>query len=199
MTFTQPPHRGLRRYHLFLVAVGAVLLGMQSWQVSFSEQVRQQMQDRTGVKIQVMYGIIASALLPSLGMVLMYLLLALGRLRLQSQKSHTICRVFFGLILIAGLLYRPSSNINNVHELVMRGSQRLDAYYTGYTFSELYYCTDWRIVLDEKNLSTCRKNLSIDMISFVAAGLVALELLRARKVGDIGRGEKREENDLDHS
>ncbi|KAF9388441.1 hypothetical protein CPB97_001021 [Podila verticillata] len=199
MTATQPPHRGLRRYHVFLVVVGAVLLGMQSWQVSFSEQVRQQMQARTGVKIPVMYGVIASALLPSLGMVLMYLLLALGSLRLQSQKFHTICRVFFGLILIAGLLYWPSSNINNSHELEMRARQRPSSYYTGYTFSGFYYCTDWRIALDEKNLSTCRKNLSIDMISFVAAGLVAIELLRARKVGDIGRGEKREENDLDHS
>lgn len=115
----------------------------------------------------------------------MHLLLAVGHPRLHSRISHSVCRVAFSLALIAGLLYWPSVSIRfglQFEETVRQMPE--PGPFSGYTFHGTYFCTTPGIVSDRECHSYCQTNLSIDMISLIAAVLVVIELVAAYRVGE---------------
>lgn len=152
---------------------------------------RKRKQETTGEPVPVSHGGLAAGLMPCLDMFVMYLLLSVGRPRLRSRISHSVCRVVFSLALIAGLLYWPWSNIQFGLEFEETVRQMPEpGPFSGYAFRGTYFCTALSIISSREFHSYCQTNLSIDMISLIAAVLVVVELVTAYRVGDIGRDAK---------
>ncbi|KAG0357704.1 hypothetical protein BG005_003191 [Podila minutissima] len=149
------------------------------------------MEESISKPIPVDHGALAAALIPFLGMILMYLALAMGR-RLSKLGSHTALRVVFGLALAAGLLYWPSASIAGAlkYEEYLREEQPRyqrefgEPFPFEYTFSKNYFCrsADMFYDADGEFLAYCNVNLSMNMISFTAAGLVIVELATAHSL-----------------
>lgn len=192
-------HRPLRFYHLFLAIVGMVLLGLHSSVISANAKYRRSMEESISKPIPVDHGALAAALIPFLGMILMYLALAMGR-RLSKLGSHTALRVVFGLALAAGLLYWPSASIAGAlkYEEYLREEQPRyqrefgEPFPFEYTFSKNYFCrsADMFYDADGEFLAYCNVNLSMNMISFTAAGLVIVELATAYICGILGEARR---------
>lgn len=105
MTATQVPHRGQRFCHIFLVALGVVLLGLSEKSVVDWEHLRRWSRVPLAGSVGAFLKYHASILVPNAAMILMYLVLVIGRPRLSNQKLHSILRVAFALALIAGLVW----------------------------------------------------------------------------------------------
>ncbi|KAG0341967.1 hypothetical protein BG000_007415 [Podila horticola] len=195
---TSQPARPLQPRHLFLAALGVVLLGLNATMIGWVERAR------GAVTLEPLSGTYASLLVPDVAMVLLYLVLANGRPRLSNQSHHTRCRILSSLALAVGLLYYPSAYLDaqvQARSLASRyvysndRSSRLIIF--SRSLAEDYFCigeeVSWGRPKSVVNavLNVCRVHASSGVLSFLAAFMVVLELFLARRRDDIG--EKKEE------
>ncbi|KAG0013096.1 hypothetical protein BGZ82_002299, partial [Podila clonocystis] len=147
MRKAQNPHRRLRFYLLFLALVGLVLLRLHSSTISFNSKYRRRTEEAIAEPVPVYHGALAAALVPCLGMIVMYLVLAMG-CHLSNLRSHTALRMLFGPTLVAGLFYWPSVSIAGAlefEEQVRQAEVRYQREFNmplpyEYTFSKNYFC-----------------------------------------------------------
>ncbi|KAG0357706.1 hypothetical protein BG005_003193 [Podila minutissima] len=182
-------HRGLRAFRLFLAFLGLVILGLNTQMIVRLENGYNSMtpEQRADAEIDPSFREdYAKLLTPCLGLVIMFFILAVGRPRLNNQRLHTVCRVLFSLALAASLAYFPAVTIDSL----ARFTKRAEANYLSrggtdypFTFEKLYFCSN---DFNEVGLRDCQIKVSRDMLSFIAAFLVVVELVVAGVVGDIG-------------
>ncbi|KAG0008848.1 hypothetical protein BGZ82_004387 [Podila clonocystis] len=191
MTATKP-HRGLRVLRLFLAFLGLVVLGLNTQAIIELEKVNSSLtpEQRTEVEIDSSFREdYAKFLTPCLGLLIMSLILAVDRPRLNNNRLHTVCRVVFSLALAAGLLFFPAVMIDShVQFSKMTEARYFSSSYTDnpFTFEKMYFCSADFMSTDEVVLRICRVSVSRDMLSIIAAFLVVVELVVAGVVGDIG-------------
>ncbi|KAG0028754.1 hypothetical protein BGZ81_004439 [Podila clonocystis] len=119
----------------------------------------------------------------------MSLILAVDRPRLNNQRLHTVCRVVFSLVLVAGLVLYPAVMIDSqVQFSKLKEARYLSRGYTDnpFTFEKTYFCSADFMSTSEDVLRNCRVRVSRDMLSIIAAFLVVVELVVAGVLGDIG-------------
>ncbi|KAF9203719.1 hypothetical protein BGZ59_001477 [Podila verticillata] len=183
MTATNKPHPGLRVYRLFLAFVALIVLGLNIHYVVLTQQVRRWSADEEYPYAEEYVAL----LVPDIGMLLMFLLLAVSRLRFNNQKLHSVCRVLFSLTLAFGLVYYPALMINAQVQIIRRMNELLVSRggANAFTFENMYFCS-MKNVESTDYLHMCRVIAAKDMLSFIAGFLVVLELVFAGRVGEIG-------------
>ncbi|KAF9366966.1 hypothetical protein CPC16_007206, partial [Podila verticillata] len=85
-----------------------IVLGLNIHYVVLTQQVRRWSADEEYPYAEEYVAL----LVPDIGMLLMFLLLAVSRLRFNNQKLHSVCRVLFSLTLAFGLVYYPALLVN---------------------------------------------------------------------------------------
>ncbi|KAF9378555.1 hypothetical protein CPC16_011227 [Podila verticillata] len=100
MTASRTPPLRLRIFRLFLAFLGLVVLGLNIQQIVGHKTWHRGMSRKDWF---------AALVVPDISIILMFLLLAVGRPRLISQKMHSICRILSSLMLIIDLLYHPAA------------------------------------------------------------------------------------------
>lgn len=196
MAATNKPHPGLRVYRLFLASLGLVILGLNIQYIVWSEEARGHFADQESEHAlsfrpfgDFPYAKQATALLvPNISMFLMFLLLAIGRPRLNSLRLHSVCRILFSLTLVIGLIYWPALQI----ELLARSLKSMNQTFekSGFrspgTLATIWLCSTGGTNLSGHALRRCQTVAARDILSFIGAFLVVLELVFAGVVGEIG-------------
>ncbi|KAF9388445.1 hypothetical protein CPB97_001025 [Podila verticillata] len=195
MTATNKPHSGLRVYRLFLAFVALVVLGLNIQDVVWTQQARRWLAEEalregvSNISEEYPYAEEYTALLvPDIGMLLMFLLLAVNRPRFNNQKLHSVCRVLFSLTLAFGLIYYPALLVNVQVQASRRRNELFASHGSAnpFTFENIYFCSTRNMTYADNDLHMCRTKATRDMLSFIAGFLVVLELVFAGRVGEIG-------------
>lgn len=191
MTATKP-HRGFLGLRLFLAFLGLVVLGLNTQEIVQTEKHYNSMTPEQRAELDIDSSFredYAKLLTPCLGLILMSLILAAGRPRLNNQRLHTVFRVAFSLALAAGLVYFPADQM----DWVVQSTKRLEARHPSlagkdhpFTFETRYLCQYHFASYNEDYMRDCRIRLSRDMLSIISAFLVVVELVVAGVVGEIG-------------
>jgi hypothetical protein len=193
MSDNNKPHRGLRAYRLFLAFLGLNVLGLNIRWIVWNEKARNIVSpydtDPNPYKNYNFAADYSQLLVPDLGLLLMFLILAVGHPRLNNQKLHSICRVLFSLALAFGLVYYPARRIDAyVQSVKLSREFAAEHGMTGdypLTFGKEYFCSI-EYGYDGDTLWLCRTLASRDMLSLIGGLLVVLELVFAGVVGEIG-------------
>lgn len=192
MTAVSTTHRGLRVYRLFLAFLGLAILGLNIAHIVYLEKGYSSMtpEQRAEAEIESSFREdYPKLLLPDLGLNLMFLILVVGRPRLSNQKLHSVCRIMFSLAIAFGLVYLPARLVNSLAQMTKR-SQALYESMGGteypFTFENRYFCSTSIKRYGDADRSQCITIVSRDMMSFIAAFLVVIELVIAGVVGEIG-------------
>ncbi|KAG0083697.1 hypothetical protein BGZ93_001650 [Podila epicladia] len=187
----------LRSLHLFLAAFGVILIVLNASLISWATPERSVFSD---AQSDLFSRISASLLVPNVAMVLMYLTLAIGRVRFSSQVNHSLCRVLFSLAIAVGLLYFHSAYLDmkvqqqKVLEYIAQFRERAPPR----SLADNYFCvlgdvSDVPAAVIEHALNGCRTFVSSSVLSFFAAFMVVVELVVASRSGDIGEEKKEQE------
>ncbi|KAF9388443.1 hypothetical protein CPB97_001023 [Podila verticillata] len=210
MAATLTPHRHLRFYRFLLIGLGGILLALNTLIISKNKHQQRLSsaslnannnlpQDPTYAAYSYAYK--ASLMLPNIAMVAMYCVLASGRPRCSNQTLHSTLRVFFSLMIVAGLVYYPATVITGTIDLVAllqglnarRLRDGIQLLHEG-TVAERLFCTE--VVYENGwGLNWCQMMAARNVLHLVVAALVLVELVAGCWVGEIGRkgGKKKEE------
>ncbi|KAF9321446.1 hypothetical protein BG006_002613 [Podila minutissima] len=189
----------LRFLHLFLAALGVILIILNATLVSWATPKRSVASDAQSDQLS---RISASLLVPNVAMVLMYLALAIGRLRFSSQLNHSLCRILFSLAIAIGLLYFHSAHLDQ--RVQIQKAKEFFARSMGRTLqrslAEDYFCVLGDVgglseAAVKHNLNVCHVFVSSSVLSFFAAFMVVVELVVAGRRGDIGEEKKEKEQE----
>ncbi|KAG0029768.1 hypothetical protein BGZ82_007741, partial [Podila clonocystis] len=195
MTATQAPHRGLRYYRVFLIVLGFVLLGLNTWIILEFNALRRDSSNLTPEHLWT--ELYLMLLIPNATMIVMYLALAIGRPRIADQTHHSVLRVLFALALAASLIYVPADTINEgvKSEKIKRefGELANVPSLKNYTFASNYFCTrgDEHYSKFDGSLVRCQVNVAGEMLHLISAALVLVELGFGFRVGEIGKSEQK--------
>ncbi|KAG0028755.1 hypothetical protein BGZ81_004440 [Podila clonocystis] len=196
MTATQAPHRGLRYYRVFLVVLGFVLLGLNTWTILKFNAARRDSSD--SIPEHLLTEMYLTLLIPNATMIVMYLALAIGRPRLADQTRHSVLRVLFALALAASLIYSTADTINEriKREKYLRELGELNNIPSlkDYTFTSDYFCTRSDEFYSKRDglLVYCQANVTVDMLYLISAALVLVELGFGLRVGELGKSEQKQ-------
>ncbi|KAG0341971.1 hypothetical protein BG000_007419 [Podila horticola] len=192
MNATQVPHRGQRFYHIFLVALGVVLLGLSAKSVVDWEHLRRRSRVPLAGSDGAFLKYHASILVPNAAMILMYLVLVIGRPRLSNQKLHSILRVAFALALIAGLLQHTAETYREevqAEKYFQELSQQNDWLASDYSFVKYQFC-DKELYGEGQGLTRCQVEASRNVLYLISAVLMLVELVVGFRVSEIGKGKE---------
>ncbi|KAF9303543.1 hypothetical protein BGZ74_003518 [Mortierella antarctica] len=185
----------LRFLHLLLAALGVILIILNATLVSWATPERSVASD---AQSDFLSKVTASLLVPNIAMVLMYLTLAVGRLRFSSQLNHSLCRILFSLAIAVGLLYFHSAHLDQ--RVQIQKAKEFFARSRGRTLqrslADDYFCVLGDVSgVDEHTLNVCHVFVSSSVLSFFAAFMVVVELVVASRRGDIGEEKKEKEQE----
>ncbi|KAF9430266.1 hypothetical protein BGZ94_007636 [Podila epigama] len=186
MTRTHTPHRGLRNFHLFLSVLALVLIGLN---VRFTVYLNERLNALSEKRRLASHDQLSAAyreitcwlLIPTVAMFLMYLILAIGRPRLN-MSLHSACRVIYGLAIAGCVLYMPAKLLDDqrtVYTVMTENALELTS------FADVYFCKGFNGISSESLF--CQLSLSRDILSFLAGLLMVAELVVAHLVGDINK------------